>query len=79
MSKLTDTQHSMLDACIAMDAAWTTSVGCENDELLSGWVDRGWAERAEPPAGLHSLAAYRITDAGRRALTEQEADNADRT
>lgn len=72
MGKLTKAQRHMLDACLETGGAWTTAVGCENDELLSGWVDRGWAERVDAPAGFHSLAAYRITDAGRQALSEGE-------
>lgn len=69
---LTNQQQEMLTACLEVGAAWTTAVGSPNDDLLSGWVDRGWAQRVEPPAGLHSLASYCFTPAGRAAL---EASN----
>ena len=65
---LTKEQRDMADACLETGGAWTTAVGCANDELLSGWVDRGWAERVAPPAGMHSLASYTFTPAGRAAL-----------
>lgn len=69
MTGLTKAQRHMLDACLEVDGVWTTAVGCDNDALLSGWVDRGWAESVSPPAGFHGLAAYRITPAGRQALS----------
>ncbi len=66
--KLTREQQAMLQHCIDLKAAWTTSVGCENHALLEDWERRGWAQSVKPPEGMHSLASYLITDAGREAL-----------
>lgn len=68
LPKLTAEQEGMVGACIATGGAWTTAAGSENDQMLSGWVDRGWAERVPPPAKCHSLSAYRITPAGGLAI-----------
>lgn len=69
MSNLTKMQASMLHDCLALGAAWTTSTEGENYELLRGWQDRGWVVAVDPPAGLHSLASFAFTEAGRQALS----------
>ena len=71
MSELTREQQAMATHCLELNAAWTTSLDGENFKLLSDWEARGWAERVKSPAGY--LAAFRITDLGRSALSEHES------
>lgn len=70
-SKLTNEQEAMLSSCLALDAAWVTGASGENKALLDGWVSRGWAEEVAPPAGLKTFSAYKLTAAGRAALSQR--------
>lgn len=71
MSKLTPAQAEILKLCIETGAAWTTSRTSPTVAMLDEWTANGWFEAVEPPASF--LASYRITDAGRRALTEGDS------
>lgn len=73
--KLTREQLAMAKHCLQLNAAWTTSVNGENFKILSDWETRGWAERVKSPAGYSGLAAFRITDAGRAALSNNGGGN----
>jgi hypothetical protein len=69
--KLSKVQAAMVDSCLAMNAAWVTSAGSDNDAMLQGWCDKGWATTADPPSGSEGLlTAYHITEAGRAALKD---------
>ena len=70
-SRLTKEQAAMVDSCLALDAAWTTGNHGPNYDLLRGWEDKGWVVSVKPPEGLHSLASFQFTDAGRSALARQ--------
>jgi hypothetical protein len=72
VGRLTREQSAMLHDCLALEAAWTTSTSGANYELLRGWEDRGWVRSVPPPSGLHSLASFQFTDAGRTALADLE-------
>ena len=70
MSGLTREQSAMLEHCLELNAAWTTSADGENVKLLASWEAKGWTERVKPPARASGLASFRITDAGRAALSK---------
>ena len=70
-SRLTKEQAGMVDSCITLDAAWTTGTKGQNYELLRGWEDKGWVVSVNPPEGLHSLASFQFTDAGRADLAKE--------
>lgn len=70
-SRLTTEQAAMVDSCLALDAAWTTGTKGQNYQLLRGWEDKGWVVSVKAPEGLHSLASFQFTDAGRAALAKE--------
>jgi hypothetical protein len=60
----------MVTSCIALGAAWTTGTSGVNYDLLLTWQDRGWVQAVPPPSGLHSLASFVFTDAGRAVMRD---------
>lgn len=73
MDGLTREQSAMLEYCLELSAAWTTSEDGENVKLLTAWQAKGWTERVKPRAGASGLASFRFTDAGRAALSTPES------
>ena len=69
MQGLKPTQTEMLAFVAASGAAWVTSRGSPNHDLLRGWEEKGYFEAADDAP--FPLVGYRITEAGRRALTEE--------
>lgn len=69
--KLTTEQETMLTSCVSLGAAWITGIGGDNEALLKEWAAKGWARKAESPAGSRTLVAYYITDKGRAALLHE--------
>ena len=64
---LTPEQSVMLATCIQLGVAWTVSPETSTHELLRSFEREGWAAEIECP--LAPLIAYRITEAGKAALT----------